>query len=186
MAKSKGGVRKSKKIEEQPIPQPAPKPIAQQQVAQQPVTATQLMTDDSTKNFITIFVVMLIAAAIFFFVYYSNNGGPCQKEEGSVLCGYCSEDAALSDNPNAGKCRYCPSGTRCSYDSICGDLTCTTSGSSGGSSGGGSNQQYCDTGYCYSAGFCCPKGTPYYCNGYCYTTSGANQHGCYTLKAICY
>jgi hypothetical protein len=44
----------------------------------------------------------------------------------------------------------------------------------------------CNTGYCYSGGYCCPKSTQYYCKDGCYTSSGANSNGCYTLKSICY
>lgn len=61
----------------------------------------------------------------------------CPAQSGDILCGYCNEDAALSDNPHAGKCRYCPTGYRCSFSDICGDLTCTAGGSDGGDGGGG-------------------------------------------------
>src|SRR3990167_1405755 len=41
-----------------------------------------------------------------------------------VLCGICNKDIKLSDNPYAGQCRMCPSGTSCSGD-VCGEIKCT-------------------------------------------------------------
>lgn len=116
-----------------------------------------------------------------------DGGGICPSRSGSKLCGYCSEDAALSDNPHAGKCRYCPSGTSCIFTGgdECGELKCRTS-TSGGTSGGGTTRQYCNSGYCYSGGYCCPRYARYWCRDGCYDSAGANANGCYTLKATCY
>ncbi|HLC65158.1 MAG TPA: hypothetical protein VJI46_03485 [Candidatus Nanoarchaeia archaeon] len=44
-----------------------------------------------------------------------------------VLCGICNKDIKLSDNPYAGQCRMCPSGTSCSGD-VCGEIKCTPGG----------------------------------------------------------
>ena len=129
------------------------------------------------------FIVSLFAAVIFVSGCVGQSGNICPDEPGMIVCGYCNEDAVLSDNPNAGKCRYCAEGSTCSFTDICGDLKCV---GSSGSAGTGGTKQYCGTGYCYSGGVCCPKATPYNCNNYCYNQAGANSHGCYTLKTICY
>lgn len=51
----------------------------------------------------------------------------CTQKAGQVLCGYCSEDALTSNNPNAGKCIYCPAGTVCSTTDACDpNLQCIT------------------------------------------------------------
>ena len=65
-----------------------------------------------------------------------TSGPLCSAKSGYVLCGYCDEDVIFSGNPNAGKCRYCPKGTKCQGD-ICGELTCSGGGTTGtsGSSG---------------------------------------------------
>ena len=60
----------------------------------------------------------------------------------------------------------------------CGDETGTSLSSGGGST------QYCDPGYCYSGGYCCPKSTRYYCNGRC--VNDCLAAGCTNCKAICY
>lgn len=62
----------------------------------------------------------------------------CSAESGYTLCGYCDEDALLSGNPYAGKCRYCPNGYTC-QGSVCGELTCA--GSGGTSDGSGTTNQ---------------------------------------------
>ena len=118
----------------------------------------------------------------------SNPEDICPSQKGSVLCGYCNQDASASDNPNAGQCRYCPSGSTCSYTDVCGELKCIKSGdgTNDGGNGGGGTQQLCSPGKCYSGGYCCPRDTPYYCNEYCYDSVGANSNGCYTLKSTCY
>jgi len=54
---------------------------------------------------------------------------PCDEKDGYQLCGYCAEDVVLSSNPNAGKCRYCPTG------STCGD-PCTMTDCGGGTGQG--------------------------------------------------
>lgn len=157
--------------------------------APQPVTAGQLMTSDSTKNFIIAFFVMLVVVFVVCMVWVNMNGGtPCPQtsDEGGHLCGYCNLDAALSDNPNAGQCRYCPGGYTCSYDNICGQLQCVGSGSDGSNGNGGYVNQMCNSGECYSGGYCCPGYAPYFCNNACYDTAGAHSAGCYTLKATCY
>ncbi len=68
----------------------------------------------------------------------------CTVKAGSVSCGYCDPNIALSGSPYAGMCRSCPSGTTCSGD-ICGNLTCkrTSQVSDGGTatSAAGNNQQ---------------------------------------------
>ena len=48
----------------------------------------------------------------------------CADKAGSVTCGYCDPDMALSGNPHADKCRYCPSGTTCSGEICSEELTC--------------------------------------------------------------
>jgi hypothetical protein len=60
-----------------------------------------------------------------------------------------------------------------------------TTGGGGGTTGGGSKQisigcQHCSPGYCYVEGHCCPSSAQYYCNGYCYRSSGeAYSAGCH-------
>jgi len=75
----------------------------------------------------------------------------CADKAGSVTCGYCDPDMALSGNPHADKCRYCPSGTTCSGEICSEELTCkkasqspggtatpaTGDGGNGGNGGGG-------------------------------------------------
>ena len=94
---------------------------------------------------------LILASAVAFVIFISgcvdNDIGSitCPVMSGDKLCGYCSEDAALSDNPHAGKCRYCPTGTACIMDDICGELSCRQSGSNGGNggtSGGGGGKTY--------------------------------------------
>ncbi len=58
-------------------------------------------------------------------------------------------------------------------------------------SGTGSNTstqttQQCNTGYCYSylEGVCCPRSSPYACNGSCYAYSGGG--GCSSYKTQCF
>ena len=68
------------------------------------------------------------------------SGSICPAKSGSKLCGYCNDDVILSGNPNAGKCFYCPKGTTCQGDP-CGDLTCSSGGSSGTSGTSGSSGQ---------------------------------------------
>ena len=142
-----------------------------------------------------LFFVFVISIILFLSGCLSNrsNGSfssQCQGKVGYTLCGYCSEDAMTSGNPNAGQCRYCKQGYTCSGD-ICGEITCKSGGdntNAGGATSDGSsnNKQYCSTGYCYSKGYCCPGYAKYYCNGGCYDSVGANANGCYDLKATCY
>jgi len=119
----------------------------------------------------------------------SDLAGCSETHDDMHLCGYCAEDRMLSDNPNAGQCRYCQNGYDCSYSDICGELKCVSGGTSGGgSSGGGTGykNQMCSNGWCYSGGICCPSSARFYCKGYCYNSADANAAGCYTLKATCY
>ena len=57
-------------------------------------------------------------------------------------------------------------------------------GTSGGGGGGGSQVsiacQHCSPGYCWTEGHCCPSSAQFYCNGYCYRSSGdAYSAGCH-------
>ena len=58
-------------------------------------------------------------------------------------------------------------------------------GGGGGTTGGGGSKvsigcQHCSPGYCYGEGHCCPSSAQYYCNGYCYRSSGEAYHaGCH-------
>ena len=58
-------------------------------------------------------------------------------------------------------------------------------GGGGGTTGGGGSKvsigcQHCSPGYCYGEGHCCPSSAQYYCNGYCYRSSGeAYRAGCH-------
>jgi len=65
------------------------------------------------------------------------SGPLCSAKSGYVTCGYCDEDIILSGNPNAGKCFYCPKGSKCQGD-VCGELTCSGGGSTGTSGSSGS------------------------------------------------
>lgn len=47
----------------------------------------------------------------------------CPKFPDKTLCGICTEEKFISDNPYAGKCRYCPSGDLCMGD-MCGEIQC--------------------------------------------------------------
>ena len=67
----------------------------------------------------------------------TSSGSICPAKSGHILCGYCDEDIILSGNPNAGKCFYCPKGTKCQGD-VCGELTCSGGGSTGTSGSSGS------------------------------------------------
>lgn len=71
----------------------------------------------------------------------ASSGSLCSAKSGYVYCGYCDEDMILSGNPNAGKCFYCPKGTKCKGD-VCGGLTCSGGGGTpgDGSSDGSSDQ----------------------------------------------
>lgn len=81
---------------------------------------------------------------------------------------------------------------------LVGGLLLTGCSSGGGGSSGGSSssssgctgtvaQCNCPTGYCYSAGICCPTTAKYACSGKCYTSSGAaySGGGCTTFKTYC-
>jgi hypothetical protein len=115
---------------------------------------------------ILLLAVPLVAAALLLAGCLDESGKSiCPRKSGSNLCGYCAEDAALSDNPAAGKCRYCPSGSYCSFDDICGELKCRTSGTSGGGSSGGTQKRY----YASCSGCDGPQRTYSY-NGYSYST----------------
>lgn len=70
-------------------------------------------------------------------------------------------------------------------DQMCQKLYQTFSGSGGGGGGGGGGQtsvgcQHCSAGYCWTESHCCPNSTQFYCNGYCYRSSGeAYTAGCH-------
>jgi len=66
----------------------------------------------------------------------TSSGSICPSKSGYITCGYCSEDRFFSDNPNAGQCIYCPTGTKCQGD-VCEGITC--SGGSGTTGGGSSS-----------------------------------------------
>ena len=61
----------------------------------------------------------------------------------------------------------------------------TSGGGGGGTTGGGGSKvgigcQHCSPGFCYVEGHCCPSSAQYYCNGYCYRSSGeAYRAGCH-------
>lgn len=79
----------------------------------------------------------------------------CPPKAGQVACGYCAEDVLTSNNPNAGKCIYCPEGSTCSTDDACDEaLQCV-----GGGGGGG----------CVPTG--CPASAPWHGCGSCWPTS---------------
>jgi len=113
----------------------------------------------------------------------TGGGNVCADKSGNVTCGYCSQDALTSNNPNAGKCFYCPSGSSCS-GTPCGGITCVTSGTGGGggcSSGscmGNDGKCYgsCSTGYCTTS----PSGScsePSPGGVYCCTAAGGGGDG---------
>ena len=84
--------------------------------------------------------VGLLGLGLLFIVLLSGCAGSkssdnCPDKSGYSLCGYCSEDAATSSNPNAGKCEYCPTG------STCGD-PCTMTSCDGGGGGGDCSYYY--------------------------------------------
>jgi len=58
------------------------------------------------------------------------------------------------------------------------------SGGGGGGGGGGGQTsvgcQHCSSGYCWTESHCCPNSAQFYCNGYCYRSSGeAYTAGCH-------
>jgi hypothetical protein len=64
-------------------------------------------------------------------------------------------------------------------------LAACTGGGGGGSSGGstsGGSLNTCPTGFCLSAGACCPISAKFNCNGNCVTGTTAQ---CSTVKSIC-
>lgn len=108
---------------------------------------------------------------------FGTGGNPlCPSESGYIKCGYCSEDAATSGNPNAGQCRYCPTGTTCK-GSICGEISCvpTGGGTPPGTGGGGS-------GYCRSDADCRGFGSRN-CQGSSLVRCGSDNlcHCCYAI-----
>lgn len=97
-----------------------------------------------------------IAALGFALLLSSCSEDPCEEQSGSVLCGYCDQDAATTSNPHAGMCRYCPGGSTCTGD-ICGDMSCVVP-----DDGGGGNTCQpgvtCINNLCSPGLWCCPAG----------------------------
>jgi hypothetical protein len=87
-------------------------------------------------------------------------GEICEDRAGFVTCGYCDQDRVFTQNPHAGMCRYCKSGTSCSGD-VCGSLSCvpTTEKASinrgSDSSGCPGGTAPCGEGYCMTSGNVC-------------------------------
>src|SRR3989344_4296462 len=79
---------------------------------------------------VAIVVIALVSAAIAILQLTGtinilrNQRDLCPGIGDRVLCGICNKDIKLSDNPYAGQCRMCPSGTSCSGD-VCGEIKCT-------------------------------------------------------------
>ena len=95
-------------------------------------------------------------------------GGPlCSAKSGYVTCGYCAEDIILSGNPNAGKCFYCPKGSKCQGD-VCKGVTCS---GGGGTTGGGGGSQPTTSNYYVLCWDCTGVRSVSY-NGYDATTCG--------------
>lgn len=82
---------------------------------------------------------------------------PCDERSGSVLCGYCDQDAATTSNPAAGKCRYCATGTTCTGD-VCGDLTCVAPDDGGGGGYTCAPGPTCINNLCTPGLWCCLAG----------------------------
>ena len=81
----------------------------------------------------------LVLAVFSLFFISGCIGNPCPAQQGQVYCGYCSDDRALTGNPNGGQCRYCPSGYSCSTSNICGELKCVPGGNGNGNTNGNWN-----------------------------------------------
>jgi len=134
--------------------------------------------------FSLIFVLFLFSGC------FGNSSNLCPQKSGYKTCGYCSQDAVLSDNPYAGQCRYCPGETTCS-GTICGEITCKSSSHTDNTNGG--NTQHigngCAPGYCWSNGYCCPSNARYYCEGSCYASQDAalrvSQGRCASQRINC-
>lgn len=62
--------------------------------------------------------ILLIAGA-FLLSCRRKKDQVCAEKSGQILCGYCDEDALTSNNPQAGRCIYCPVGTTCSTSDPC-------------------------------------------------------------------
>lgn len=111
-----------------------------------------------------------LLAASFALLLSACDKDPCDERSGSVLCGYCDQDAATTSNPAAGKCRYCDAGTTCTGE-ICGDLSCVSPDGGGG-------------GTCTPTG--CPANAPWYGCGSCWPTSNlCNTRGTSILTDDC-
>jgi len=91
----------------------------------------------------------------------------------------CTPDKKREVNPNCvgndGNAYSCSSGS-CSKtggkgcSTPTGGVYCCSGGSGGGGGNDGTNM--CPLGYCWTIeNICCPKGAPYPCKGYCYTTN---------------
>lgn len=76
-------------------------------------------------------IVLLHYAGIFDFRDVLSGSNLCPETEGKVFCGQCKAYATGFDNPLAGQCIYCPSGTTCSGE-LCGDTTCIPAGGNAG------------------------------------------------------
>jgi hypothetical protein len=153
----------------------------EQQPAQQPAQAPQRPGASTATTVAAVLgglgITFLILYATGFFDILSKQGTTdgviCPSESGYVKCGYCSEDAATSGNPNAGQCRYCPTGTTC-QGSICGKISCVPT--AGGTSGGGG------AGYCTSDADCRGFGSRN-CDGSSLVRCGSDRlcHCCYAV-----
>lgn len=105
-------------------------------------------------------VLGIVALAVLYFLGSGGGGGEiCPEKTGYITCGYCKEDVLSSNNPNAGKCSYCPEGSSCIGDP-CSGITC--SGGTSGSKSKGSEG-------CVPTG--CPSSAPWYGCGSCWPNS---------------
>lgn len=109
---------------------------------------------------------ILVCSSLIGFISDCGEEEPCPQKSGYVLCGYCAEDVSVSNNPNAGKCIYCPTGSTCSTSDACDvNLKCLTGGGGGGDGGGGG---------CIPTG--CPDSAPWYGCGSCWP----DEQSCHT------
>jgi hypothetical protein len=98
-----------------------------------------------------------LAASLALFLSSCSSEDPCDEQAGSVLCGYCDQDAATSSNPHAGACRYCAAGTTCSGDVCSEALTCLAPDDGGGGNTCGDGPT-CINNLCSPGLWCCLPG----------------------------